>query len=197
MHHCEAHLENELFLFLLSVTVKVDPSQKGSEEAGPDGGLGPDLTASVETTYSEQSSSSAGSSSSSSEQPIYFRCVDGDARQTELMTEGVDSIRADWIFLLSVIFREFRFTSEVPIWLDYHGKHVVIEQVRGHENSSETETQFVHRHGNYRRLYSMVFCFSGDVCRDSDRSGSAELLWAETEAALLQTRVKTINIQTS
>ncbi|XP_054889953.1 autophagy-related protein 2 homolog A [Poeciliopsis prolifica] len=78
------------------VTVKVDPSQKGSEEAGADVGLGPDLTASVETTYSEQSSSSAGSSSSSSEQPIYFR--------------------------------EFRFTSEVPIWLDYHGKHVVIEQ---------------------------------------------------------------------
>uniref|UniRef100_A0A4W4GAP6 Autophagy related 2A n=1 Tax=Electrophorus electricus TaxID=8005 RepID=A0A4W4GAP6_ELEEL len=28
-------------------------------------------------------------------------------------------------------FREFRFTSEVPIWLDYHGKHVAIEQVRG------------------------------------------------------------------
>uniref|UniRef100_A0A4W6EYZ4 Autophagy related 2A n=1 Tax=Lates calcarifer TaxID=8187 RepID=A0A4W6EYZ4_LATCA len=28
----------------------------------------------------------------------------------------------------SVLFREFRFTSEVPIWLDYHGKHVVIEQ---------------------------------------------------------------------
>lgn len=26
--------------------------------------------------------------------------------------------------------REFRFTSEVPIWLDYHGKHVIIEQVR-------------------------------------------------------------------
>lgn len=33
------------------------------------------------------------------------------------------------------IFREFRFTSEVPIWLDYHGKHVVIEQVRRHSNS--------------------------------------------------------------
>uniref|UniRef100_A0A8C8E0Y0 Autophagy related 2A n=1 Tax=Oryzias sinensis TaxID=183150 RepID=A0A8C8E0Y0_9TELE len=30
-----------------------------------------------------------------------------------------------------IYFREFRFTSEVPIWLDYHGKHVVIEQVRG------------------------------------------------------------------
>ncbi|KAM4621735.1 autophagy-related protein 2 homolog A isoform 1-T1 [Polymixia lowei] len=74
---------------------KADPSQKASEEAESAGGLGPDLTASVETTYSEQSSSSAGSTSSA-DQPIYFR--------------------------------EFRFTSEVPIWLDYHGKHVVIEQ---------------------------------------------------------------------
>ncbi|XP_031604987.1 autophagy-related protein 2 homolog A [Oreochromis aureus] len=78
--------------------VKADFSQKGSEDlemAAAAGSLGPDLTASVETTYSEQSSSSAGSSTSS-DQPIYFR--------------------------------EFRFTSEVPIWLDYHGKHVVIEQ---------------------------------------------------------------------
>ncbi|RXM90775.1 Autophagy-related protein 2-like A [Acipenser ruthenus] len=25
--------------------------------------------------------------------------------------------------------REFRFTSEVPIWLDYQGKHVAIDQV--------------------------------------------------------------------
>uniref|UniRef100_A0A6Q2ZCK0 Autophagy related 2A n=1 Tax=Esox lucius TaxID=8010 RepID=A0A6Q2ZCK0_ESOLU len=68
----------------------VDPA---AEEATA--GLGPDLTASIETTYSEQSSSSAGSTSST-DQPIYFR--------------------------------EFRFTSEVPIWLDYQGKHVVIEQ---------------------------------------------------------------------
>uniref|UniRef100_A0A669CNR2 Autophagy related 2A n=1 Tax=Oreochromis niloticus TaxID=8128 RepID=A0A669CNR2_ORENI len=78
--------------------VKADFSQKGSEDlemAAAAASLGPDLTASVETTYSEQSSSSAGSSTSS-DQPIYFR--------------------------------EFRFTSEVPIWLDYHGKHVVIEQ---------------------------------------------------------------------
>lgn len=28
-----------------------------------------------------------------------------------------------------VYFREFRFTSEVPIWLDYHGKHVTVDQV--------------------------------------------------------------------
>ncbi|XP_031718330.1 autophagy-related protein 2 homolog A [Anarrhichthys ocellatus] len=75
--------------------VKADPSQKASEEAESAAGLGPDLAASVETTYSEQSSSSAGSTSSA-DQPIYFR--------------------------------EFRFTSEVPIWLDYQGKHVVIEQ---------------------------------------------------------------------
>uniref|UniRef100_A0A8C1SX87 Autophagy related 2A n=1 Tax=Cyprinus carpio TaxID=7962 RepID=A0A8C1SX87_CYPCA len=31
-------------------------------------------------------------------------------------------------FALSLSLREFRFTSEVPIWLDYHGKHVVIDQ---------------------------------------------------------------------
>ncbi|CAL9707012.1 unnamed protein product [Knipowitschia caucasica] len=71
--------------------VKADSTQK--EEV--DTGLGLDLSASVETTFSERSTSSAGSTSST-EQPIYFR--------------------------------EFRFTSEVPIWLDYHGKHVVIEQ---------------------------------------------------------------------
>ncbi|KAI1898687.1 hypothetical protein AGOR_G00074940 [Albula goreensis] len=75
--------------------VKADISQKASGEGEPGASLGPDLSASMETTVSEQSSSSAGSSSSS-DQPIYFR--------------------------------EFRFTSEVPIWLDYHGKHVVIEQ---------------------------------------------------------------------
>uniref|UniRef100_A0A3Q3JKP4 Autophagy related 2A n=1 Tax=Monopterus albus TaxID=43700 RepID=A0A3Q3JKP4_MONAL len=74
---------------------KADHTLKVSEEVEAAAGLGPDLTASMETTYSEQSSSSAGSTSSS-DQPIYFR--------------------------------EFRFTSEVPIWLDYQGKHVVIEQ---------------------------------------------------------------------
>uniref|UniRef100_A0A4W4GDZ6 Autophagy related 2A n=1 Tax=Electrophorus electricus TaxID=8005 RepID=A0A4W4GDZ6_ELEEL len=82
----------------IAAEVKADITQKQAEEVDHGSGLGPDLTASVETTYSEQSSSSAGSSSSSSDQPIYFR--------------------------------EFRFTSEVPIWLDYHGKHVAIEQFR-------------------------------------------------------------------
>ncbi|XP_019501109.1 PREDICTED: autophagy-related protein 2 homolog A isoform X1 [Hipposideros armiger] len=28
-----------------------------------------------------------------------------------------------------IYFREFRFTSEVPIWLDYHGKHITMDQV--------------------------------------------------------------------
>lgn len=61
--------------FLSLLPVKADPTQKGSEEVEAPAGLGPDLTASVETTYSEQSSSSAGSTSSS-DQPIYFRYVD-------------------------------------------------------------------------------------------------------------------------
>lgn len=52
--------------------MKADSTPKPSEEVESGTGLGPDLTASVETTYSEQSSSSAGSSSSS-DQPIYFR----------------------------------------------------------------------------------------------------------------------------
>ncbi|XP_060711503.1 autophagy-related protein 2 homolog A [Hemiscyllium ocellatum] len=68
-----------------------------SESTGRDSEPGqclPEMTASMETTFSEQSSSST--ASSSSEQPIYFR--------------------------------EFRFTSEVPIWLDYHGKHVTMDQ---------------------------------------------------------------------
>lgn len=52
--------------------VKADSSQKIPEDADAAAGLGSDLTASMETTYSEQSSSSA-SSASSSEQPVYFR----------------------------------------------------------------------------------------------------------------------------
>lgn len=61
-----------VWLLRLSV-VKPDATQKQPEDGEPVAGLGPDLTASVETTFSEQSSSSAGSSSSSTEQPIYFR----------------------------------------------------------------------------------------------------------------------------
>ena len=65
------------FIFsLCPLTVKTDPSQKPTEDGviGTEttSGLGPDLTASVETTYSEQSSSSSGSTSST-DQPIYFR----------------------------------------------------------------------------------------------------------------------------
>lgn len=67
IHLC---LSNILHWFPYSV--KADPSQKLSEEADAAAALGSDLTASMETTYSEQSSSSA-SSASSSEQPVYFR----------------------------------------------------------------------------------------------------------------------------
>lgn len=69
--------------------MKADFSQKGSEDlemAAAAGSLGPDLTASVETTYSEQSSSSAGSSASS-DQPIYFRYVVTEKREKSRETE--------------------------------------------------------------------------------------------------------------
>lgn len=59
------------------LVVKADSSQRAAEDMDAAAGLGPDLTASVETTNSEQSSSSAGSSSSS-DQPIYFRFVDNN-----------------------------------------------------------------------------------------------------------------------
>ncbi|KAJ1106499.1 hypothetical protein NDU88_003900 [Pleurodeles waltl] len=79
-----------------------DVSHQDTESAGVDSDTGPSLTAfgadmsaSMETTISNNSSAST--SSSSTEQPIYFR--------------------------------EFRFTSEVPIWLDYQGKHMTIDQV--------------------------------------------------------------------
>ena len=59
------------------------------------------------------------------------------------------------LFSIGHFLREFRFTSEVPIWLDYQGKHVVIEQVSGQSSllslalidafsRSHTETVEVH-----------------------------------------------------
>lgn len=114
--------------------MKAEPSQKLSEEADAAAALGSDLTASMETTYSEQSSSSA-SSASSSEQPVYFRYGDGIeiTKGHKIVSEAV-STQKSLTLVYTAIFREFRFTSEVPIWLDYHGKHVVIEQVRDHSH---------------------------------------------------------------
>uniref|UniRef100_A0A8C4W414 Autophagy related 2A n=1 Tax=Gopherus evgoodei TaxID=1825980 RepID=A0A8C4W414_9SAUR len=85
--------------FFTSLAVSINPVLP--LEAGTEGKLQSnpevlaEMTASVETTLSENSSSS--NASSSTDQPIYFR--------------------------------EFRFTSEVPIWLDYHGKHMTMDQV--------------------------------------------------------------------
>ncbi|XP_028566922.2 autophagy-related protein 2 homolog A isoform X1 [Podarcis muralis] len=90
--------------FFTSVAASINPvvpCEAGSEGRTdplgkePEGAEG-EMTASMETTASENSSLS-NASSSSSDQPIYFR--------------------------------EFRFTSEVPIWLDYQGKHVTVDQV--------------------------------------------------------------------
>lgn len=61
-----------IFIWYILLPVRIDVPQKASDDTDPGSGLGHDLAASVETTYSEQSSSSAGSSSSS-DQPIYFR----------------------------------------------------------------------------------------------------------------------------
>lgn len=48
---------------------------------------------------------------------------------------AVKKITCHLTLVFTAVFREFRFTSEVPIWLDYHGKHVVIEQVRDHSHN--------------------------------------------------------------
>lgn len=119
--------------------MKAGTTQKPSEEVESGTGLGPDLTASIETTYSEQSSSSAGSSSSS-DQPIYFRYIEKlylhhDCNRPRILYNLVSwyalSLGQEHFgFCVFTPIREFRFTSEVPIWLDYHGKHVAIEQVR-------------------------------------------------------------------
>ncbi|XP_044278561.1 autophagy-related protein 2 homolog A isoform X2 [Varanus komodoensis] len=88
--------------FFTNVAANINPvvpmeagSEGRTESPGkePEGAEG-EMTASMETSASENSSLS---NASSSDQPIYFR--------------------------------EFRFTSEVPIWLDYHGKHVTVDQV--------------------------------------------------------------------
>ncbi|XP_075795281.1 autophagy-related protein 2 homolog A isoform X2 [Pelodiscus sinensis] len=82
--------------------VRASPAESDSLGKEPEVSRGPglvlvgvEMTASMETTLSENSSSS--NASSATDQPIYFR--------------------------------EFRFTSEVPIWLDYHGKHMTMDQV--------------------------------------------------------------------
>uniref|UniRef100_K7FR71 Autophagy related 2A n=1 Tax=Pelodiscus sinensis TaxID=13735 RepID=K7FR71_PELSI len=81
--------------------VRASPAESDSLGKEPEVSRGPglvlvgvEMTASMETTLSENSSSS--NASSATDQPIYFR--------------------------------EFRFTSEVPIWLDYHGKHMTMDQ---------------------------------------------------------------------
>ncbi|MBN3300118.1 ATG2A protein, partial [Amia calva] len=91
------HLNTNVNIKMSESCVSLSVNADSAEEAEPGQGVwpNPDITASMETTLSDQSSSSS-AGSSSSDQPIYFR--------------------------------EFRFTSEVPIWLDYQGKHVNIEQ---------------------------------------------------------------------
>lgn len=80
--------------------------------------------------------------------------------------------------------REFRFTCEVPIRLDYHGKHVSMEQVGGQR------AQQIHSIVFYLCVMN-GFCDSvpGNFCRDHYRVDSAQLFRAEAEALVLQTGV--------
>ncbi|XP_053576099.1 autophagy-related protein 2 homolog A isoform X2 [Bombina bombina] len=65
--------------------------------------------------------------------------LDGQRRQSSSETESAletstqsseeDSASPSSASDQPIYFREFRFTSEVPIWLDYQGKHVSTEQV--------------------------------------------------------------------
>ncbi|KAM4617539.1 autophagy-related protein 2 homolog A isoform 2-T2 [Discoglossus pictus] len=59
--------------------------------------------------------------------PSSSECEEG--LETSLESSEEDSISPSSSSDQPIYFREFRFTSEVPIWLDYQGKHVTTEQV--------------------------------------------------------------------
>lgn len=110
--------------------------------------------------------------------------------------------------------REFRFTSEVPIWLDYHGKHVTMDQVVGGtvKPRSAQERPGLWEPGARGCVQppSAAESASSGTCRGSlgpitdtpslppspghfrrapHRPGPAQLLGAEAKAALLPARV--------
>lgn len=67
------------------------------------------------------------SATSFTDQPIFFRLVLKKIKQRQTSQET-----AQLLVCLVTLYspnREFRFISEVPIRLDYHGKHVSMEQV--------------------------------------------------------------------
>lgn len=110
---------------------------------------------------------------------------------------GCVSCEKSLTLVFPAVFREFRFTSEVPIWLDYHGKHVVIEQVRDHSHNktcSKTCNEAVMDKSLSRIMNIVMFCpfsrHTGNICRNPDWTGSVKLLRVEAEEAMLQTWVK-------
>lgn len=100
--------------------------------------------------------------------------------------------------------REFRFTSEVPIWLDYHGKHVTMDQVvsglsgphpavaLGGQGAGNTgRCQPLEAPGGWTSPWAPG-CITpaplpspGHFRRPPHRPGPAQLLRAEAKAALL------------
>ncbi|KAM4720661.1 autophagy-related protein 2 homolog A [Rhinophrynus dorsalis] len=71
-----------------------------------------------------------GSDASRLDGPLKPSISDGDlAPEASLESNEEDSASHSSSCDQPIYFREFRFTSEVPIWLDYQGKHVSTEQV--------------------------------------------------------------------
>ena len=77
--------------------------------------------------------------------------------------------------------REFRFTSEVPIRLDYHGKHVSMEQVKAPGAATSWAPLCV----NVVSLTGNFFLVAGNLCGDHHWVDPAELLRAETQTSVL------------
>lgn len=90
---------------------------------------------------------SESSAPSFTDQPIFFRSVLSKPHRISVLS----------VFKKKFLCprREFRFTSEVPIRLDYHGKHVSMEQVQGPRNC----TLF-----NFCIMNFCVWSVAGDLC---------------------------------
>lgn len=74
------------------------------------------------TSGREEMTDNKSSAPSFTDQPIFFRSVLNNSKENY-------SIPCICLIMFYSPNREFRFTAEVPIRLDYHGKHVSMEQV--------------------------------------------------------------------
>ncbi|XP_061751316.1 autophagy-related protein 2 homolog B-like isoform X1 [Nerophis ophidion] len=93
-----------------------------------------DVTVSMKKASAPEISCSFSKHASTSQDPAPIICVPAQRRMshngfpTGVQEEASDSDAPTSFSEQPIFFREFRFTSEVPIRLDYHGKHVSLEQ---------------------------------------------------------------------